>query len=148
MKKLSLWNKFSKYIHKSFQKWPLLVQVGSKAQQPPRSPILGHFGDENTVQATALRGPRGSPARKTYHLEGNCKFRRTRVSTSASYDPPKTTSPRLANRSFFLRSTVSISVVKVSTVRWIAVNFRVDKIKSESKQTHHPGATVVHGYVK
>ena len=94
MKKLSLRNKFSKYIHKSFQKWPFLVQVGSKAQQPPRSPILGHFGDENTDQATALRGPRGSPARKTYHLEGNCKFGRTRVSTSASYDPPKTTSPR------------------------------------------------------
>ena len=43
MKKLSLRNKFSKYIHKSFQKWPFLVQVGSKAQQPPRSPIKGHF---------------------------------------------------------------------------------------------------------
>ena len=57
---------------------------------------------------------------------------------------PETESAEEAER----HTTVSISVVKVSTVRWIAVNFRVDKIKSESKQTHHPGATVVHGYVK
>ena len=54
MKKLSLRNKFSKYIHKSFQKWPFLVQVGSKAQQPPRSPIWGHFEDENTIEDNDL----------------------------------------------------------------------------------------------
>ena len=76
-----------------------MALFGTSRVKSPTTPKIAHyrplFGDENTVQATALRGPRGSPARKTYHLEGNCKFRRTRVSTSASYDPPKTTSPRL-----------------------------------------------------
>jgi len=44
--------------------------------------------------------------------------------------------------------TVSISVGESVNVPLDRSNFRVDKIKSESKQTHHPGATVVHGYVK
>ena len=94
MKKLSLWNKFSKYIHKSFQKWPFLVQVGSKAQQPPRSPIKGHFwrreyGPSNcTSRSQRKPSSENIPPRRQLQIPSHKSFDQRELRPSQNYVTP------------------------------------------------------------
>ena len=95
MKKLSLRNKFSKYIHKSFQKWPLLVQVGSKAQQPPRSPIKGHFwrreyGPSNcTSRSQRKPSSENIPPRRQLQIPSHKSFDQRELRPSQNYQSTK-----------------------------------------------------------
>ena len=100
MKKLSLRNKFSKYIHKSFQKWPLLVQVGSKAQQPPRSPIKGQFwrreyGPSNcTSRSQRKPSSENIPPRRQLQIPSHKSFDQRELRPSQNYVTPLSRCPK------------------------------------------------------
>ena len=94
MKKLSLRNKISKYIHKSFQKWPFFVQVVSKAQQPPRSPIKGHFwrreyGPSNcTSRSQRKPSSENIPPRRQLQIQSHKSFDQRELRPSQNYVTP------------------------------------------------------------